>query len=249
MLRQENTTALKPSEAWWNLVASVCKCLRTCTVYEKPLCVCLFVCAWAAGLWWQLSSSKPERRLLISAGGHWGIWQQSRRFHNCLITVSPLEQITSVGSPFVLHCWSSFRPKLRATTQRRWLIKRGKKRKKHNKNCWTYYKTDELTRSPNKLWWKEFGEAFRDRVNGRTGTRAVSVCAHCACGRASANVAAHAHLKKANERVQRKGQARPAVRSGRPEICMKFAKSFIFHSIGPTRTSGPKINVAPHKKW
>lgn len=69
-------------------------------------------------------------------------------------------------------------------------------------------------------------------MNGRTGT--VSVCADCACGRASANVAAHAHLKKANDRVQRKGQARPAVCSGWPEICMKLAKSFIFHSIGPT---------------
>lgn len=101
----------------------------------KNLCVFVSVCVCMGCRFmrWQLSSSKPERRLLISAGGHWGIWQQSRRFHNCLITVSPLEQITSVGSPFVLHCWSSFRPKLRATMQRRWLIKREKKEETQHK--------------------------------------------------------------------------------------------------------------------
>lgn len=78
-------------------------------LWETSVCVCVSVCMGLrrvripAALKRQRTRAEP----LISAVGHRGIRPQSRRFYKCLITVSPLEQITSVGSLFVLHCWKT----------------------------------------------------------------------------------------------------------------------------------------------
>lgn len=67
MLRQDNMAALKPKEVF----ASV----STRAKSMENICVCVFVCVCMGCRFmrWLLSSSKPEQRLLISAGGHWGI--------------------------------------------------------------------------------------------------------------------------------------------------------------------------------